>query len=61
MTGNLVEPRVQLYVQKEETSAIPLRYIDVTRITYTDLYVLQEKRKDHYWHVDANRNHGPVS
>ena len=43
MTGNLVEPRVQLYVQKEETSAIPLRYIDVTRVTYTDLYVLQEK------------------
>ena len=31
------EPRVQLHVQKEETFPIPLKYIDVTRCTYTVL------------------------
>ena len=28
------EPRAQLYVPKEETFSIPLKYIDVTRATY---------------------------
>ena len=37
-----VEPRVQLYVPKEETFPIPLKYIDVTRTTHTNLDVLQE-------------------
>ena len=37
-----VEPRVQLYVPKEETFPTPLKYIDVTRSTYTDLDVMQE-------------------
>ena len=50
------ESRVQLYVSKEETFPIPLKYIDVTRSTHTDLDVLQEKRIDDYWHVDENRN-----
>ena len=47
------EPRVQLYVPKEETFPIPLKYIDVTRYTHTDLDVLQEKRIDDYWSVDS--------
>ena len=38
-----VEPRVQLYVPKEETFPIPLKYIDVTGTTHTNLNVLQEK------------------
>ena len=38
------KPRVQLYVSKEETFRIPLKYTDVTRPTHTDLDVLQEKR-----------------
>ena len=42
-------------VPKEETFRIPLKYIDVTRSTHTDLYVVQEKRFDDYWNVDANR------
>ena len=42
------EPRVQLHVPKEETSFIPLKHIDVTRSTHTDLDVLQEKRIDDY-------------
>ena len=29
---------------KEETFPIPLKYIDITRSTYTDLDVMQEKR-----------------
>ena len=37
------EPRVQLYVSKEETFPIPLKYIDVTRSTHTGLDVTQEK------------------
>ena len=48
------EPGVQLYVPKEETFPIPLKYIDVTRSTHTDLDV-QEKRIDDYWNVDSNK------
>ena len=50
------ELRVQLYVPKEETFSIPLKYIDVTGSTRTDLDVLQETRVDDYGNVDANRN-----
>ena len=49
------KPRVQLYVPKEETFPVPLKYIDVTRSTHTDLDVMQEKRIDER-KVDANRN-----
>ena len=45
------EPRVQLYVPKEEIFPIPLEYI-VTRTTHTDLDVLQEKKID-----DARKPH----
>ena len=38
------EPRVQLYVPKEETFPVLLKYIDVTGSTHTDLDVLQEKK-----------------
>ena len=41
---------------KEETFPIPLKYIDVTRATHTNLDVLQEKRFDDSWNVDANRS-----
>ena len=50
------EPRVQLHVPKEETFPIPVKYIDVTWSTHTDLDVLQEKRIDDYWDVDSNKN-----
>ena len=40
------EPRVQLYLPKEETFPIPLKYTGVTRSTHTDLDVIQEKRID---------------
>ena len=50
------EPRVQLYVPKEETLHIPLKYIDVTRSTHTDLDVMQEKCIDVYWTADWNKH-----
>ena len=50
------EPRVQLFVPKEETFPIPLKYIDVTRASFTNLDVLQEKRTDDHWNEDANRS-----
>ena len=36
-------PRVQLYMPKEESFPIPVKYIDVTRTTHTSLDVLLEK------------------
>ena len=56
ISRHLFEPRVQLYVPKEETLPIVQQYIDGTRATYTNLDVLQEKRIDDYWNVAANRN-----
>ena len=51
-----VEPRVQLFVPKEESFPIPLKYIDVTRTTHTNLDVLQESRIDDHWDVDVDRS-----
>ena len=51
-----VEPRVQLYVPKEETFPIPLKHIDVTRATHTILDVLQGHRTDDYRSVDVDRS-----
>ena len=42
--------------RKEESFPIPLKYIDMTRATYTNLDVLQEKRIDDCWNVGANRS-----
>ena len=38
-----VEPRVKLYMPKEESFPVPLKYIDVTRTTHTSLDVMLEK------------------
>ena len=61
MSGNFiyrhhVEPRVELYSPKEESFPIPLKYIDVTRSTHTNLDVKQEKRIDDYWNIDGSRD-----
>ena len=42
-------------MSKEESFPIPLKYIDVTRITHTSLDVLLEKQFEHYWNVDGER------
>ena len=50
-----VEPRVKLYMPKEESFPIPVKYIDVTRTTSTSLDVLLVKQIDDDWNVDGER------
>ena len=61
MSGNFiyrhhVEPIVKLYSPREESFPIPLKYIDVSRTTHTNLDVKQEKRIDDYWNIDGSRD-----
>ena len=61
MSGNFiyrhhVEPRVKLYSPREESIPIPLKYIDASRTTRTNLYVMQERRMDDYWNIDGSRD-----
>ena len=61
MSGNFsyrhhVEPRVKLYSPKKESFPIPLKYIDVSRTTHTNLGVKQERRIDDYWNIDGSRD-----
>ena len=51
-----VEPRVKLYSPREESLPIPLKYIDVSRTTRTNLDVVQERRIDDYWNIDGSRD-----
>ena len=61
MSGNFiyrhhVEPRVKLYSPREDSVPIPLKYIDVSRTTHTNLDVKQEKRIDDCWNIDGSRD-----
>ena len=61
MSGNFifrhhVEPGVKLYSPREESFPVPLKYIDVSRTTHTNLDVKQEKRIDDYWNIDGSRD-----
>ena len=61
MSGNFifrhhVEPRVKHYSPREESFPIPLKYIDVSRTTHTNLDVKQERRIDDYWNIDGSRD-----
>ena len=61
MSGNFiyrhhVEPRVKLCSPREESLPIPLKYIDVSRTTHTNLDVKQEKRIDDYWNIAGPRD-----
>ena len=51
-----VEPRVKLYSPREESFPIPLKYIDVTRTTHTNLDVKQERRIDDCCNIDGSRD-----
>ena len=60
MSGNFiyrhhVEARVKLYSPREESFPIPLKYIDVSRTTHTNLDVKQERRIYDYWNIDGSR------
>ena len=61
MSGNFknrhhVEPRLKLYSLREESFPIPLKHIDVSRTTHTNLDVKQERRIDDYWNIDGSRD-----
>ena len=61
MSGNFiyrhhVEPRVKHYSPREESFPIPLKYIDVSRTTHTNLDVKQERRIDDFWNIDGSRD-----
>ena len=51
-----VEPRVKLYSPREDSFPLPLKYIDVSRTTQTNLDVMLEKRIDDYWNIDGSRD-----
>ena len=60
ISGDLIhrhhgKPRVKLYSLREEAFSIPVEYIDVSRITQTNLDVMQESRIDDYWNIDGSR------
>ena len=61
MSGNFiyrhhVEPRVKLHSPREESFPIPLKYIDVSRTTRTNLDVKRERRIDDYGIIDGSRD-----
>ena len=61
MSGNFifrhhVEPRVKLYSPREESFSIPLKHIDVSRTTHTNLVVKQAKRSDDCQNIDGSRD-----
>ena len=61
MSGNFknrrhVEPGVKLYSPREESFPIPVKYIDVSRATHTNLDVKQERRIDDYWNIDGSKD-----
>ena len=61
ISGNIiyrhhVEPRVKLYSQRKESFSVPLKYIDVSRTTKTNLDVKQERRIDGNWNFDGSRD-----
>ena len=51
-----VEPRVKLHSPREEAFPIPLKYIDVSRTTRTNLDVMQERRIDDHRNIDGSRD-----
>ena len=51
-----VETRVKLYSPREESLLVPLKYIDVSRTTHTNLDVKQERCIDDYWKIDGSRD-----
>ena len=51
-----VEPRVKLHSPREESFLIPLKYIDVSRTTHTNLDVKQESASRMDWNIDGSRD-----
>ena len=51
-TAITLNPESNFTRPREESFPIPLKYIDVTRTTHTNLDDKQEKRIDDYWNMD---------
>ena len=51
-----MNPEFKLYSPREESFPIPLKYIDVSRTTHTNLDVKQERHIDDYWNIDRSRD-----
>ena len=49
-------PRRDLFIPTEDEFAIPLKYIDILRITQTDLSTRAEKRVDDLWTADEGNS-----
>ena len=61
MSGNIiyrhhVEPRVKLYSPREESFPFPLKCIDVSRTTHTNLDVKQERLINDHWSIGGSRD-----
>ena len=51
-----LNPELKFCSPREESFRIPLKYIDATRTTHTNLDVKQEKRIDDCWKIDESRD-----
>ena len=57
MSGNFIYRHPESnFTRREESFPIPLKYIDVSRTTHTNLDVKQEKLVDDYWNIDGSRD-----
>ena len=55
-TAITLNPESNFTGPREESFSIPLKYIDVSRTTHTNLDVKQERRIDDYWNIDGARD-----
>ena len=54
-TAITLNPESNFTRREKESFPLPLKYIDVSRTTHTNLDVKQEKRIDDYWNIDGSR------
>ena len=55
-TAITLNPESNFTRPREESLPIPMKYIDVSRTTHTNLDVKQEWSIDDYWNIDGSRN-----
>ena len=55
-TAITLNPESNFTRREKNHSLFPLKYIDVSRTTCTNLDVKQEKRIDDYWNVDGSKD-----
>ena len=55
-TAITLNPESNFTRREKNHSLFPLKYIDVSRTTHTNLDVMQERRIDDYWNIDGSRD-----